>query len=72
MSPSVISRHWLAGLILRVTVAGRLLKYACRLLEVDVTRPHPEMDAARARPSEAAGYTPDGFEEHFAPLHATS
>jgi hypothetical protein len=61
MGPSVISRSWLAGLMLEVTVAGRLLKDAGRLLEVDVTRLHAEMHAARARPSEAAGYTPDGF-----------
>jgi len=53
-----------------VMVAGRLRKHAGRLLDVDVAHLHSETDAARARLFEAAGYTPNAFEERFPQLHA--
>ena len=55
-----------------VMVAGRLRKHAGRLLDVDMGRLHAETEAARARLFEAAGYTPDAFEERFPQLHAAA
>ena len=55
-----------------VMVAGRLRKHAGRLLDVDLARLHAETDASRARLFEAAGYTPDAFEERFPQLRAAA
>ena len=55
-----------------VMVAGRLRKHAGRLLDVDLARLHAETDAARARLFEAAGYTPNAFEERFPQLRAAA
>jgi cytosine/adenosine deaminase-related metal-dependent hydrolase len=55
-----------------VMVAGRLRKHAGHLLDVDLARLHAETDAARARLFEAAGYTPNAFEERFPQLRAAA
>jgi len=52
-----------------VMVAGRLRKHAGHLLDVDLARLHAE---TRARLFEAAGYTPNAFEERFPQLRAAA
>jgi 5-methylthioadenosine/S-adenosylhomocysteine deaminase len=58
--------------VAEVMVAGRLRKRAGRLLGVDLASLHAETDAARARLFDAAGYTPDAFEERFPRLHVAA